>query len=195
MRGWTWAMWLALGALAGCSGQAMPDAAEAPRATPPATPPATSVGARKEKVDERRCTDEPKPDERDKRPRCGGAAPAQPYAYKITLDNGESFTVCDISKPFMGSIGGGLVTLTFLPSSDSRGTVSWRFAHGKGVVDTAYDYALRGTPEKMTGIFRANSPVCGKAMGGAACAQAKTQTFTSTWIRLGRCQPSGMRHQ
>lgn len=191
MRGWTWAMWLALGALAGCTEPAAPSAA----GTPAAAPPVASRQARKDEADERRCTDEPEPDERDKRPRCGGAAPAQPYAYKITLDNGESFTVCDISKPFIGSIGGGLVTLTFLPSSDSRGTVSWRFAHGKGVVDTAYDYALRGTPEKMTGIFRANSPVCGKANGGTACARAKTQTFTSTWTRLGRCQPSGMRHQ
>ena len=27
--------------------------------------------------------------------------------------------------------------------------MSWRFAHGKGVVDTAYDYALRGTPEAV----------------------------------------------
>ena len=40
----------------------------------------------------------------------------------------------------------------------------------------------------MTGAFRANSAVCGKAAGLGACAAAKKQTFSSTWARIESCE-------
>ena len=40
----------------------------------------------------------------------------------------------------------------------------------------------------MTGTFRANAAVCGKAAGLGACAAAKKQTFSSTWTRIDACE-------
>lgn len=188
MRGRKWMMWLLLGMLMGCAKQRAPDAAQSS-----ASAPAASADMRK--AEEPRCTDEPRTDERDERPRCGGSASAQPYAYRITLDNGESFTACDIANPFFGSIGGGLVTMSFVPVDGRGGTMSWLFDNGKGVIDIGYDYVLQGTPETMTGTFHANSEACGKVKGRTACAKAATQTFTSTWSRMGRCQPANARPQ
>ncbi len=182
---------LALLVLAACSSNTgQPAAAPAAAAIPaPATTPAAaSVAVARE--DEQKCSDEPRTDENDKRPRCGGMGtpPAPSHAYRITLDNGESFTACDITQPFSGKIGRGLVTMSFKPSDDRNGTVAWHFAGGGGMADTAYDYALSGPEEKMTGAFRANSAVCGKAAGLGACAAAKKQTFSSTWTRIERCE-------
>ena len=117
-----------------------------------------------------------------------GTPPAPSHAYRITLDNGESFTACDITQPFSGKIGRGMVTMSFKPSDHRNGTVAWHFVGGGGMADTAYDYALSGPEEKMTGAFRANSAVCGKAAGLGACAAAKKQTFSSTWTRIERCE-------
>ena len=182
---------LALLVLAACSSNTgQPAAAPAAAAIPaPATTPAAaSVAVARE--DEQKCSNEPRTDENDKRPRCGGMGtpPAPSHAYRITLDNGESFTACDITQPFSGKIGRGLVTMSFKPSDDRNGTVAWHFAGGGGMADTAYDYALSGPEEKMTGAFRANSAVCGKAAGLGACAAAKKQTFSSTWTRIERCE-------
>ena len=182
---------LALLVLAACSSNTgQPAAAPAAAAIPaPATTPAAaSVAVARE--DEQKCSDEPRTDENDKRPRCGGMGtpPAPSHAYRITLDNGESFTACDITQPFSGKIGRGLVTMSFKPSDDRNGTVAWHFVGGGGMADTAYDYALSGPEEKMTGAFRANSAVCGKAAGLGACAAAKKQTFSSTWTRIERCE-------
>lgn len=182
---------LALLVLAACSSNTgQPAAATAAAAIPaPATTPApASVAVAQE--DEQKCSNEPRTDENDKRPRCGGMGtpPAPSHAYRITLDNGESFTACDITQPFSGKIGRGLVTMSFKPSDDRNGTVAWHFVGGGGMADTAYDYALSGPEEKMTGAFRANSAVCGKAAGLGACAAAKKQTFSSTWTRIERCE-------
>jgi hypothetical protein len=182
---------LALLALAACSPKPAPQADAAPATTPAsvAIPAPADVAVAQE--DETKCTNEPRTDEDDKRPRCGGMALPQPepsHAYRITLDNGESFTACDITQPFSGKIGGGMVTMSFKPADDKGGTVAWHFAGGGGMADTAYDYALSGPAENMTGTFRANAAVCGKAAGLGACAAAKKQTFTSTWARIDACE-------
>ena len=181
---------LVLLALAACSSKTEPPAA-APAAASvpvPATTPATVAVAQEE---ERKCTNDPLTDENDKRPRCGGmdaVAPSPPHAYRIVLDNGESFTACDITRPFSGKIGRGMVTMSFKPADDRNGTVAWHFANARGMADTAYDYSLSGPEEKLTGAFRASSAVCGKAAGLGACAAARKQTFTSTWTRIDDCK-------
>ena len=183
----------ALLALAGCAKREPEQAVTAapsaqPAAEPSAPAPSASVAAAPE--DARKCTNEPRTDENDKRPRCGGTGTATPvpsHAYRITLDNGESITACDITKPFSGKIGGGMVTMSFIPSDEHGGSVAWHFAGGGGVADTAYDYALSGPAEKMTGSFHAKAAVCGKAAGLSACAAAKNQDFSSTWTRIEAC--------
>lgn len=107
--------------------------------------------------------------------------------YRITLDNGESITTCDITKPFSGKIGRGMVTMAFTPADDRSGRVSWHFAGAGGVADTSYEYTLSGPEEKMTGTFVANAAICGKAAGLGACAAAKKQTFSSIWTRIENC--------
>lgn len=181
---------LALLVMAACSPKPTPQAGAAPVTTPAsvAIPAPANVAAAQE--NEQKCTNEPRTDENDKRPRCGGMAAPQPEpsrAYRITLDNGESFTACDITKPFSGKIGGGMVTMSFKPADDKGGTVAWHFSGGGGMADTAYDYTLTGPVEAMTGTFRANAAACGKAAGLGVCAAAKKQTFTSTWTRIDAC--------
>ena len=186
------ALALASSALAACSPKPAPQSDAAPVTTPasvaiPAPMPANVAVAQEV---EQKCTNEPRTDENNKRPRCGGMGAPQPalsHAYRITLDNGESFTACDVTKPFSGKIGRGMVTMSFKPADDKGGTVAWHFSGGKGMADTAYDYALSGPAENMTGTFRANAVVCGKAAGLGACAAAKKQTFTSTWARIEDC--------
>jgi hypothetical protein len=175
-------------ALAACSQkreeQAIAPAPEPASAT--AHPPPAIAGA---PTDEPECTNEPRTDENDKRPRCGGIGTTPPvaHAYRITLDSGESFTACDITKPFTGKIGRGMVTMAFTPADGRSGKVAWHFAGGGGMADTAYDYTLDGPEYKMTGTFRANAAVCGKAAGLGVCAAAKKQAFTSTWARTEDC--------
>jgi len=118
----------------------------------------------------------------------GAPRPSPSHAYRITLDNGESFTACDITKPFSGKIGRGMATMAFKPADEKGGAVAWHFANGHGMADTAYDYVLSGPEENMTGTFMANSAVCGKAVGLGACAAARKQTFTSTWTRIDACE-------
>ena len=185
------ALALASSALAACSPKPAPQSDAAPVTTPasvaiPAPMPENVAVAQE---DERKCTNEPRTDESDKRPRCGGmgAPQAEPsHAYRITL-NGETITACDITKPFSGRIGGGLATLSFNPADDRGGTMAFHFANGRGVADTAYNYTLSGPEEKMTGTFHSNSAICGKAAGLGACAVSRTQTFTSTWTRIEDC--------
>ncbi len=107
--------------------------------------------------------------------------------YRIALDNGESITTCDITKPFSGKIGRGMITMSFTPADDRSGRASWRFAGSGGMADTAYEYTLSGPEEKMTGTFIANAAVCGQAAGRRVCAGARKQTFTSTWTRIEDC--------
>lgn len=180
---------LALLTLAACSpqsGSPPSTATPAPAASTPATPAAAP------KQDEH-CTHEPRTDDNDKRPRCGGmGAPqaAASNAYRITLDNGESFTACDITQPFNGKIGRGMISMDFTPSSANGGTVKWHFAGAGGTVDMAYDYRLSGPQDNLTGTFQASSAVCGKASGLTACAAAKQQSFKSTWTRIPACTDS-----
>ena len=168
---------------------AAPAAASHPVPQPPSAAP---VAVAKAPAEQEKCTNEPRTDEHDKRPRCGGMTVPQPepsHAYRITLDNGESFTACDITKPFSGKIGGGMVTMSFKPADDKGGTVAWHFSGGGGMADTAYSYTLTGPAGNMTGTFRANAAICGKAAGLGVCAAAKKQTFTSAWTRIEACRP------
>lgn len=165
--------------------QAIAPAPEPASAT--AHPPPAIAGA---PTDEPECTNEPRTDENDKRPRCGGIGTTPPvaHAYRITLDNGESFTTCDITKPFIGKIGRGMVTMSFTPADERSGKVSWHFAGGGGIADTAYDYTLSGPGDRMTGTFIANAAVCGQAAGRGVCTGARKQNFTSTWTRIEDCE-------
>ena len=182
---------LALLLLVACSKPAPEPAAAAPAQTPPATTTAADAPtAIAVTPPEETCTHEPRTDPDDKRPRCGGVGSPQAnvsHAYRITLENGESFTACDITQPFSGKIGRGMITLKFTPNGDKGGAAAWHFSGEGGVVDTAYNYSLSGPEERMTGAFQANSAVCGKAAGLTACAAAKQQTFTSTWTRIEAC--------
>ena len=182
---------LALLLLVACSKPAPEPAAAAPAQTPPATTTAADAPtAIAVTPPEETCTHEPRTDPDDKRPRCGGVGSPQAnvsHAYRITLENGESFTACDITQPFSGKIGRGMITLKFTPNGDKSGAAAWHFSGEGGVVDTAYNYSLSGPEERMTGTFQANSAVCGKAAGLTACAAAKQQTFTSTWTRIEAC--------
>ena len=182
---------LALLLLVACSKPAPEPAAAAPAQTPPATTTAADAPtAIAVTPPEETCTHEPRTDPDDKRPRCGGVGSPQAnvsHAYRITLENGESFTACDITQPFSGKIGRGMITLKFTPNGDKGGAAAWHFSGEGGVVDTAYNYSLSGPEERMTGTFQANSAVCGKAAGLTAGAAAKQQTFTSTWTRIEAC--------
>ena len=139
---------------------------------------------------EEKCTDEPRTDPDDKRPRCGGMGVPQSsasHAYRITLGNGDTITACDITQPFSGKIAGGMVNMSFTPTSAKGGTVLWRFLGAGGVVDTTYNYSLSGPEESMTGNFQSTSAVCGKAAGLTACGTNQRQALTSTWTRIEAC--------
>lgn len=107
--------------------------------------------------------------------------------YRIALDNGESITTCDITQPFSGRIGGGLVTLKFTPEGEEGGKMAFHFSNGRGVADTAYSYTLSGPEESMTGTFRSSASVCGQAAGLGGCGKARNETFSSTWTRIDDC--------
>ena len=85
----------ALLALAACSPKDGQDDAK------PAVTPATVAIAQD---DERKCSDNPHPDEEDTLPRCGGmAAAAAPRAYRVVGGSGDPVdqVVCDIDKTFV----------------------------------------------------------------------------------------------
>ena len=188
---------LALLLLAACSKPAPqttapPAMTPAPTAAATASAPAPATGSATivDTEPEEKCADEPRTDPDDKRLRCGGMGTplaSASHAYRITLDNGESFTACDITQPFNGKIGRGMITMDFTPSSAQGGSVKWHFAGAGGTVDMAYDYRLSGPEERMTGTFQASTAVCGKASGLTACAAARQQSFTSTWTRVEAC--------
>ena len=139
---------------------------------------------------EEKCTTEPRTDESDKRPRCGGmsGAPAVSHAYRIQLDNGESFTACDITQPFSGKIGRGMITMKYTPTDNKTGKVDWHFAGGGGMADTAYTYTLSGPENEMTATYTATAAVTGHGSGLTVQAKAVHQTFTSKWIRIEPCK-------
>ena len=160
----------------------------APKASEPA--PAAGPTAIADTKPEQKCTDEPRADPDDKRPRCGGMGTPQAsasHAYRITLGNGDTITACDITQPFSGKIAGGMVSMAFTPTSAHGGTVLWRFLGAGGVVDTTYNYSLSGPEESLTGTFQSTSAVCGKAAGLTACGANQRQKLTSTWTRIEAC--------
>ena len=107
--------------------------------------------------------------------------------YRIALDNGESITTCDITKPFSGKIGAGMITLNFTPSGDKGGSMAFHFANARGMADTTYRYTLSGPEDKMTGSFQSTGAVRGKGSGRMVSAAARKQAFTSTWTRIEDC--------
>ena len=107
--------------------------------------------------------------------------------YRIALDNGESFTACDITKPFSGKIGGGMITLNFTPADDKSGSMAFHFANARGMADTTYSYTLSGPEEKMTGSFQSTSAVRGQGSGRTVNAAVRKQSFSSTWTRIEDC--------
>ena len=90
--------------VAACSPRTAPQADATPVTTPAsiAIPAPASVAVAQE--GEQECTNEPRTDENDKRPRCGGmgAAPV-PRAYRIVVGGGDPVdqVVCDIGKTFV----------------------------------------------------------------------------------------------
>lgn len=88
----------ALLALVACS----PEDRHAPVAPSSSTPAPAAIP---HAADERRCTNEPRTDEHDKRPRCEGmdAAPPLPRAYRVVGGSGDPVdqVVCDIGETFV----------------------------------------------------------------------------------------------
>ena len=179
---------LALLLLAACSSKESTQSATEP-VPQVATPAPTADQAPVVRTEpEETCTNEPRTDENDKRPRCGGmAAVPVAQAYSIALDNGESITTCDITKPFSGKIGGGMITLSFTPTDDKSGRMAFHFANARGMADTTYSYTLSGPEEKMTGSFQSSGAVRGQGSGRTVSAAARKQSFSSTWTRIEDC--------
>ena len=107
--------------------------------------------------------------------------------YRIALDNGESITTCDITKPFSGKIGAGMITLNFTPSGDKGGSMAFHFANARGMADTAYHYTLSGPEDKLIGMFQSTGAVTGQGSGRTVSAGVRKQSFASTWTRIEDC--------
>lgn len=107
--------------------------------------------------------------------------------YRIALDNGESITTCDITKPFSGKIGGGMITLNFTPSGDKGGSMAFHFANARGMADTTYRYTLSGPEDKLIGMFQSTGAVTGQASGRTVSAGVRKRSFTSTWTPIEDC--------
>ena len=107
--------------------------------------------------------------------------------YRIALDNGESITTCDITKPFSGKIGAGMITLNFTPSGDKGGSMAFHFANARGMADTAYHYTLSGPEDKLIGMFQSTGAVTGQGSGRTVSAGVRKQSFASTWTRIENC--------
>ncbi len=102
--------------------------------------------------------------------------------YRITGGKcAESYTVCDISKPFTGKACG--ATYTHTPTSDKGGTYSFRFEGGGGAASSSGTYTLSGPEEKLTATH-SGSRVCMTA--------GLTRCFTypaviGTWTKIDSC--------
>ncbi|MFT3897429.1 MAG: hypothetical protein QM719_07010 [Thermomonas sp.] len=188
---------LALLALAACSPKPAPQADAAP-ASPPASvaPPAPASVAVAQAGDEK-CTNEPRIDENDKRPRCGGMGnppvAAEKSGYRIDISgigrntgggacHVEPITTCDITKPFSGEFCGG--TLTHTPSSDKGGTFEMHVSGGGGSFTQSGSYTLSGPEERMTATY-ASTKLCAQAGGRTICLPPRT--LSTTWTRIEDC--------
>jgi hypothetical protein len=103
--------------------------------------------------------------------------------YRITGGNcAESYTVCDITKPFTGKACG--ATYTHTPTSDKGGTYSFRFEGGGGMASSSGTYTLSGPEEKLTATH-SSSNVCVKA-GLTRC--FTYPTVMGTWTKIDNCE-------
>ena len=182
---------LALLALAACSSKTD----RPPVASAAGSAPATVAVVQEA---EPKCTNEPRTDENDKRPRCGG--PGNPLVvakrsgYRIdiagvgTRTDGSACVVkpsivCDITKPFAGEFCGG--TLTHTPSGDKDGTFELRVAGGGGSFTQSGSYALSGPEERMTATY-ASTKLCAQAGGRTICLPPRT--ISATWTKVDDCE-------
>ncbi len=94
----------------------------------------------------------------------------------------ESYTVCDISKPFTGKACG--ATYTHTPKSDKGGNYSFRFEGGGGVATSSGTYTLSGPEEKLTATH-SSSRVCITA-GLTHC--STYPAVTATWTKIDNCE-------
>jgi len=177
-------------ALAACSSKH-----EEPAAAPAsASAPATVVVAQRE---EPKCTDEPRTDVNDKRPRCGGMGNppvvAKKSGYRIdiagvgTRTDGSACTVkpsivCDVDKPFSSEFCGG--TLTHTPTSDKSGTFEMHVSGNGGSFTQSGSYTLGGPAEKITATY-ASTKLCAQAGGRTICLPPRT--ISATWTRVDDC--------
>ncbi len=181
----------ALCVLAACSPDRAPNDAHKSGSPPPSSMAAQSPALQVKNPQDEKCTHEPRTDPNDQRPRCAGMGSPQAsdsHAYRITLENGESFTTCDITRPFSGKIGRGMITLKYTPNDRKSGKVDWVFAGGGGMANTAYTYTLDGPEDKMTATYTAAAAVTGRGSGLTVQAKAVHQTFTDQWTRIDHCE-------
>ena len=97
---------------------------------------------------EEKCTTEPRTDDNDTRPRCGGMGSAQPlpsHAYRIgpvQCPGGghESITACDVSQPFTATVCGGMATIAHVPTGADGGTWSFKFQGAGGFAAVSYTH-------------------------------------------------------
>lgn len=186
--------------LAACSRPA-PDAAAPTPATPAPSAPAAAArpdsgpAASAAAPDDKKCTNEPRTDENDKRPRCGGMGTprAGKQGYRIDIAGTGRNTgggacvvkptvVCDITKPFSSEFCGG--TLTHTPTSDKGGTFEMHVSGGGGAFTQSGSYTLSGPEERMTATY-ASTKLCAQAGGRTIC--LPPQTISTTWTRVEDC--------
>jgi len=109
-------------ALTSCSSKVDRPAAAPTAESAPASAAASTTIAQQ---DERKCTNEPRTDENDKRPRCGGmgVAPPAPRAYRFVGGSGDPVdqVVCDITETFV--LDGKLFGVEFSGGVDG----TWKF--------------------------------------------------------------------
>lgn len=180
----------ALLALVACSPK-QPDAAATPSPTMTPTTPAASTATAP--ADDKKCTNEPKTDPNDKRPRCGGTgtppASTAAHAYRIdsvTCPGGghESIQACDITKPFTNTVCGGMADITHTPTSDRGGTWSFVFRGAGGTADSNGTYTLSGSEASLTEHVVGNK-ICVHAGGRTICTTPRSST--STWTKIASC--------
>ena len=167
---------------------------------PTATPASANTPATVAVVQEAepKCTNEPRTDENDKRPRCGGPGNplvvAKKSGYRIDISGVgtnagggacqvKPITTCDITKPFAGEFCGG--TLTHTPSGDKGGTFELRVAGGGGSFTQSGSYALSGPEERMTATY-ASTKLCAQAGGRTICLPPRT--ISATWTKVDDCE-------
>jgi hypothetical protein len=103
--------------------------------------------------------------------------------YRITGGKcAESYTVCDITKPFTGKACG--ATYTHTPTSDKGGTYSFRFEGGGGMASSSGTYTLSGPEEKLTATH-SSSNVCVQA-GLTRC--YTYPPVVGTWTKIDDCE-------